>query len=482
MEKPRILIVDDEEGARESLRMVLKPHYDACVAADGASALAVLQSGPPVALVLLDMRLPDIHGLDLLGRVQRLSPGTPVVVVTAVNETKPAVEAMKIGAVDYLTKPFDATEILRVVERELGQSAAPEFENIIGNSPAMRKVYALMRQLLPTDSTVLITGETGTGKELVARALHNYGPRKAGPFVPMHCATVPSELLESELFGHERGSFTGAMQRRIGVFESANGGTLFLDEIGEMPLVTQTKLLRAIQEREIRRVGGQDTIRIDVRLICATNRNLADEVRTGRFREDLFYRINVVPVALPPLRERTEDIPQLVMHFAQRVAKELDRPVPEFTAEAMEVAKRYPWPGNARELEHIIERLLVTAYAPRIGAEQLALGPLQPRPRPAAVSECTVNAYSNHGVPYMPQIGPEVGEMDLTLWTETVERKAITEALRRTGGVITEAARLLKVTRRILRYKMDKLGIAVTSQETVPPAGAQAIQQPPAQS
>ncbi|MCX7827475.1 MAG: sigma-54 dependent transcriptional regulator, partial [Verrucomicrobiae bacterium] len=304
MDKPRILIVDDEEGARESLRMVLKTRYDVCMAADGTSALGLLQSGPAVSLVLLDMRLPDINGLDLLGKVQRLSPGTPVVMVTAVNETKPAVEAMKMGAVDYLTKPFDANEILRVVERELGQSAAPEFENIVGNGPAMRKVYALMRQLLPTDSTVLITGETGTGKELVARALHNYGPRKTGPFVPVHCATVPSELLESELFGHERGSFTGATQRRIGVFESANGGTLFLDEIGDIPLPLQAKLLRVLQERVYEPLGGIRSETADVRVIAATNKNLAERVQQNMFREDLYYRINVVRVDLPPLRRR----------------------------------------------------------------------------------------------------------------------------------------------------------------------------------
>src|SRR2546426_1155624 len=265
--------------------------------------------------------------------------------ITAITDAKPAVQAMKSGAADYLNKPFDVDEIRLVVERVLRERSLEaevgrlrselqegyKFDNIVGSGPAMQKVYTLIQRLKDTETTVLIEGETGTGKELVARALHYSSLRKDGPFIPVHCAAIPSELLESELFGHEKGSFTGALQRRIGMFEAATGGTLFLDEIGEMPLGTQSKLLRSIQEREIRRVGSQETISINVRLICATNRNLEQEVKRGGFREDLFYRLNVVPSMLPSLRERREDIPQLIMHFTERFARELNGQAPEFT-------------------------------------------------------------------------------------------------------------------------------------------------------
>jgi DNA-binding NtrC family response regulator len=476
MSKPRILVIDDEESPRESLRFILKDRFDVVTRADGASGLEAMRSAEPFDVVLLDMMLPDMSGLEVLSRLLPSYPGLPVVMVTAISEAKPAVQAMKMGAADYLNKPFDADEIRLVVERllknralerELGRlrtelQTSYKFENIVGASAVMQQVYALIQRLLDTDTTVLVRGETGTGKELVARALHYNSVRKDGPFMPVHCAAIPGELLESELFGHEKGAFTGALQRRIGMFEAASGGTLFLDEIGEMPIGTQSKLLRAIQEREIRRVGGQETIAINVRLVCATNRDLEKEVKQRTFREDLFYRINVVPVVLPPLRERREDIPQLVLHFAQRFAAELGRPQPQFTPEAMDILINYPWPGNVRELEHAIERVLVTCDSSQIGAEHLPFVISQAETATAAAS---ANLAETIGRAHLGEkLQFDEGGLDLTRLTDKIEREAIEEALRRSDGVITEAARTLKITRRMLRYKMDKFGIVTRPQ------------------
>ena len=478
MAKSRILIVDDEESPRESLRFILKDRYETQAVTDGKSALEALRGETPFDLVLLDMMMPGMNGLETLQQVQKLAPGTPAIMVTAVTDAKHAVQAMKLGAADYLCKPFDVEEIRLVVDRTLKERALQrevvhlrseiqstyKFENIIGSSSSMQHVYALIQRLLDADTTVLILGETGTGKELVARALHYNSTRKDGAFIPVHCAAIPSELLESELFGHEKGAFTGALQRRIGMFEAASGGTLFLDEIGEMPLGTQGKLLRAIQEREIRRVGGAETISINVRLVCATNRNLDFEVKKGTFREDLFYRINVVPIPLPPLRDRKDDIPTLVTHFTARFSKELNRSTPQFSEQAMELLVNYPWPGNVRELEHAIERLLVTCDADRISAENLPFVISKAEATTAsATAQMVATADREHFGEALPMDMTEMekGTFDLTKVTDEIERKAIVEALRRSDGVITEAARTLNITRRMLRYKMDRLGIPV---------------------
>jgi DNA-binding NtrC family response regulator len=512
MAKARVLIIDDEESPRESLRFILKDRYDLTLRESGTTGLEALRTEGPFDAVLLDMKMPDRTGLDVLGQVPELAPGTPVVMITAITEARPAVQAMKMGAADYLNKPFDVQEIRLVVERVIKESAAkqaaarprldasapppPKYDNIIGSGPAMEKVYALINRLKDTDTTVLITGETGTGKELVARALHFSSLRKEQPFIPVHCAAIPGELLESELFGHEKGSFTGALQRRIGMFEAAHGGTLFLDEIGEMPIGTQTKLLRAIQEREIRRVGGQETIRINVRLVCATNRHLEQEVKRGSFREDLFYRINVVPILLPALRERREDIPTLVNYFTERFAKDLNRPLPTYTLEALEVLVNYPWPGNVRELQHAIERLLVTCDESQIFVSHLPFVISQAEPLPSAASAPAVVApqflAASAGVPTKrsdlgDQLEFEGGRLDLPKLTEDIERRAIEEALKRTDGVITEAARSLNITRRMLRYKMDKLGIkpwheegdTVAGPQPAPPAAVAAAEPAP---
>jgi DNA-binding NtrC family response regulator len=472
MAKARILVIDDEESPRESLRHILKNRYDVTLKADGPTALEAMRTEDPFDLVLLDIMMPGMSGLEALTAIRQASPALPVVMATAINDAKTGVQAMKLGAVDYVNKPFDVDEIRLVVERALEDSALRRevgrlrtelqsnyrFENIIGSSPSMQKMYGLIQRLLDNESTVLILGETGTGKELVARALHYNSVRREGPFIPVHCAAIPSELLESELFGHEKGAFTGALQRRIGMFEAAGGGTLFLDEIGEMPPGTQGKLLRAIQEREIRRVGGQETIDINVRLVCATNRNLEEDVKRGKFREDLFYRINVVPITIPALRERKEDIPQLVLHFAQRFAKELNREAPQLTAPAMDVLLAYPWPGNVRELEHAIERLLVTCDSDKIGVEDLPFVISQADMATAQIASRL--AASRSSIHLGEKLEFDENGLDLPKITEHIERRAIEEALRRTGGVITEAARTLKITRRMLRYKMDKLNIA----------------------
>ena len=465
MSRPKILCIDDEDSPRESLRYILKDRYQVSTADSGRNGLATLQTSGPFDLVLLDMMLPDFNGLDLLAQIRKDRPATPVVMVTAVTDSKPAVQAIKLGAADYLTKPFDVDEIRLVVARVLRERALPVAstppapatgsagDDMIGASTGMRGVFALIDRIKNAEATVLITGETGTGKELVARALHFRSCRKDGPFVPVHCAAIPNELLESELFGHEKGAFTGAVQQRIGMFEAAHGGTLFLDEIGEMPLATQSKLLRAIQEREIRRVGSQQTIHVNVRMVCATNRDLEAEVKKGAFREDLFYRINVVPVRLPALRERREDIPTLVLHFAQRFARELNRPTPQFTPQAMERFVHFDWPGNVRELEHALERLLIICDADVI--EVTHLPPL------LATTEVVAT-----GLSPATELPADDTDLDLPKLTAHIERQAIEKALQRSGGVLTEAAQMLNVTRRILKYKMDQLGINSGTTET----------------
>jgi DNA-binding NtrC family response regulator len=472
MSKARILVIDDEESPRESLRFILKDRYDVTLVESGPSGVEAASRAEPFDIVLLDMKMPGMDGLEVLSKILQLHPTMPVVMVTAITEAKPAVQAMKMGAKDYLNKPFDVDEIRLVVdrllkekalEREVGRlrtelQAVSKFENIVGSSAAMQKVYALVQRVVDTETTVLVLGETGTGKELVARALHYNSVRRDGPFIPLHCAAIPSELLESELFGHEKGSFTGALQRRIGMFEAAGGGTLFLDEIGEMPLGTQSKLLRAIQEREIRRVGGQETISINVRLVCATNRDLEKEIARGAFREDLYYRINVVPITVPALRERKDDIPQLVLHFAHRFGKELNREIPQFSPSAMDLLLSYPWPGNVRELEHAIERLLVTCDSNKITEQDLPFVISQSEQATAQITS-RLTATTPH-VDLGEKLEFNDTGLDLPKVTEDLERRAIEEALRRTGGVITEAARALHITRRMLRYKMDKLQIA----------------------
>ncbi len=384
--RPVVLTVDDEVGVRESFRQVLQDECDILEATEGASALAQLQSHE-VDLVLLDVRLPGETGLELLDRIKALEDSIEVILVTAVREVRTAVEAIKRGAYDYVVKPFDVDEMLALCRRALEKRAlqrevlylrselarAHGFDEIIGRHPEMVRIYERIAQVAETTATVLITGESGTGKELIAHAIHRQGPRRERPFVAVNLAAIPEPLLESELFGHERGAFTGAYQKKLGKFELAHGGTLFLDEVGALRVDLQAKLLRALQEREIERIGGSRTVKVDVRIIAATNVNLKQAVRDRAFREDLYYRLNVVPLTVPPLRERREDIPLLVVHFVRKYNREFGKAVRGISPGALPVLLDYDWPGNVRELENIIERSIALARGPVIYLRDLPL-------------------------------------------------------------------------------------------------------------
>jgi two-component system response regulator PilR (NtrC family) len=448
----RILVVDDETSMQEFLQILLSRDGHETVTCGSATEALVALESDDWDLVISDVRMPGMSGLELLDQVRQLSPETTVILITAHGTTESAVEAMKHGAYDYLTKPCSVDEIRLVVgkaleKRDLShenqrlrrqlreQSAIP---TIVGKTLRMQEIFALVHQVAPTRANILITGESGTGKELIARAIHNLSDRKNAPFVAVNCGAIPENLLESELFGHVKGSFTGASANKPGLFEVANGGTIFLDEIGEMDLSLQVKVLRAIQHRTFQRVGGTTEIRVDVRIVCSTNRRLETEVREGRFREDLFYRLNVIEIQLPPLRERLEDLPQLVHHFAERFSQELGKDVREVDAEVLSVLEAHPFPGNVRELENIVERAVTLARTPRITVECL----------PATVRRPAEPA---------PQARiPEAG-VDLDGLLAAYESSLIREALQRTGGVKKRAAQLLGVTFRSLRYRLEKL-------------------------
>jgi DNA-binding NtrC family response regulator len=395
-----VLVVDDEEGVRASIRVILEETCEVLEAENGAAALELL-ANREVDLVMLDQRMPGEAGVDVLPRVKALDPSVVVVLATAVREVRTAVEALKRGAYDYLTKPFDVDDIVGLVDRVLekrdlerevlslrsalagdGPERTVGFEGLLGRHPEMARIYQLITQIAQTPTTVLITGESGTGKELVARAIHRRSDRQGAPFVAVNMAAIPDTLVESELFGHERGAFTGAHARRLGRFELAHGGTVFLDEIGSLRLDLQSKLLRVLQEREVERVGGQRPVPVDVRVVAATNINLRAAVRERTFREDLFYRLNVVPLHVPPLRERREDIPLLVEHFVRKAARDCRRDVRGVSAGAVEVLARYDWPGNVRELENVMHRAVVLATSPVLHLQDVPLDVAMPEAGP----------------------------------------------------------------------------------------------------
>ena len=454
----RVLIVDDEPGVRESLRMVLKDSYEPVPVASGREALESMAAAPP-DVVLLDIVMPGMDGLQVLEELRSRSPQLPVIMLTATKTVKTAVGAMKLGAFDYITKPFDVDE-LRVVLDKATQNAALvreveelrtevgrryHIDNIIGRSPGMQEIFRTVLTVAPLKTTVLITGENGTGKELIAKAIHYQSPRARKPLVALNCAAIPDTLIESELFGHEKGAFTDATSRKLGQFELADGGTLFLDEIGELPLLMQPKLLRALEQGEIRRVGGDKPIQVDVRIIAATNRDLSEAIKTGAFRPDLFYRLNVVTTHLPPLRERREDLLLLIRHFSEAKAKEMGIPEKAFKPEAIDVLLRYPWPGNVRELENLIERVLVLSEGPTIGPDDLPEQLRRSEANPGSIKEQVLSGRKS--------IGAAVDEF---------ERDIILEALRQTDFNQTRAAEMLGTTRRILKYRMDQLKIEAT--------------------
>src|SRR5436853_877229 len=390
--RPVILVVDDEPGLRESFRLILDDDYEVVDVPDGPAALDVLRSAQ-VDLVLLDIRLPGMDGIEVLERIKALDESVEVILVTAVKTVRTAVAAMKLGAFDYLTKPFEEDELLslsrralerRALEREVAflrseLARAHDLDEIVGRHPAIEKLHGLVAQVARTSTTVLITGESGTGKELVARAIHHQGPRREGPFVAVNPAAIAETLIESDLFGHEKGAFTGAHQRKLGKFELAQGGTLFLDEIGTLRAELQAKLLRVLQEREIERVGGTRPVTIDVRFIAATNTNLKEAVGRGAFRDDLYYRLNVVPVVVPPLRERIQDVPLLVDHFIRRDNRRFHKRIDGLSPEALAALQAYRWPGNVRELMNVIERCVVLAEGPVIQLNDLPLDVLLPQ-------------------------------------------------------------------------------------------------------
>jgi DNA-binding NtrC family response regulator len=429
--------------------MVLDGVCDVVEASDGPAALEAVRSGD-VDVCLLDVRLPGMEGIEVLERLKRLDSGLEVVLVTAVRTVRTAVEAMKLGACDYLTKPFAVDDLRGVVNRALERRALQRevrylrdelarhegFDQLIGRSPAMRRVYEIVRQIADTTATVLITGESGTGKELIARAIHRQGGRRDRPFVAVNCAALPAELLESELFGHERGSFTGAHARKLGKFEVAHTGTLLLDEVGSLRLDLQPKLLRALQEREIERVGGTRAIGVDVRIIAATNADLRQAVAAGRFREDLFYRLHVVPIAVPPLRHRREDVAPLAGHFLAKYARQFGKTVTDLSSGALAALERYHWPGNVRELENIVARSVALTSEPVVQLDQ----------SPLDVALAPVEASAED-------------QLNLREARHEVERLLILRALDRARGNQTVAARLLGMHRNTLLVKLAQLGL-----------------------
>lgn len=455
-----ILVVDDELSVLESFRMILKENYRILTATDGAKALETLRN-ECVNVVILDIMLPGMSGLEVLHKIKKAYKGVEVIMVTAVKALKTAIEAMKLGASDYIIKPFDVEEIKLVIDKALRSGELLhevkylrdelnknyEFNNIIGQSRPMRQVFDTIIRVAKGDSPVLITGESGTGKELIARAIHLQSSRRNKPFVAVSCPNLPDNLLESELFGHEKGSFTSASDKKIGRFELANNGTVFLDEISEMSLSNQAKLLRVLQEYEFVRVGGTKTISIDVRLIASTNIDLKTAITKGTFREDLFYRINVVPLNVPALRDRREDIPFLVRHYFQKYKEEIYSKTKKIQPTAMKLFENYHWPGNIRELKNVIERVLTLhGDSDTIIDEHL----------PVEIRGGSICTASNHNGDLMELLG--VKSLD-EIVTHT-ERELIEKALQRANGIQTRAAQILQTTRRILRYKMDKLGLA----------------------
>ena len=491
--RPRVLIVDDELNLRKVMGAVLaRDGFEVLEAADGEAALGLIDSS--VSLVITDLRMPKIDGMGLLRRVVAEFPDVPVIMITAHGSVDSAVEAVKLGAFDYVEKPFEQTHLRQIVDKALkqheinrrapraalstgGDASSVGRYGLVGRSPVLEGIFSVIDKVADTPSTVLITGESGTGKELIARALHQNSSRREGPFIKINCAAIPKTLMESELFGYEKGAFTGAVGQKPGRFELADGGTLFLDEIGEIPVEMQVKLLRVLQESEFERVGGIKTIKVDVRLVTATNRNLLNEVAAGNFREDLFYRLNVVPIHLPPLRDRRADIPLLVEHFVAKFNERLKKQVARVEDDAMARLVAHPWPGNIRELENVLERTILFAEGPTIHARDLppeisAPTVATPAPAPAPVPEAdsapsaaippepSTPTYATPPAATTPVPGAAGSLKELVKQeTERLERELIQRALDETGGNVTQAARRLKISRKSLQNKMKEFGL-----------------------
>jgi len=458
--RPNILIVDDEENVRFFLQEVMnREGYDVTLAENGTIAIEKAKKGE-FDIILLDLRMPDINGIEVLEEIKKINPALIVIIITAYGTKQIAYDAIKKGAYDYFSKPVDINELRIVVkravdklnlEKEIGKlrtqiTKSYDFDNIIGKSNEMQEVFEIASKIINNDVTVLIFGESGTGKELLARAIHFNSPRKNKPFVRLNCAAIPESLLESEMFGHEKGSFTGAYERRIGKFEQADGGTLFFDEIGDMSLMTQAKLLRVLQEKDFERVGGIKTIKVDIRIIAATNKDLLKAVNEKNFREDLYFRLNVISIYLPTLRERKSDIPILLEHFIGKYNTKFNMNVLGVSDEVMEMLRDYNWPGNIREMENVIQRAMVLQKEGYINKEFL----LFTVDRSEAVGE------SKQNVSFPISLSDEVYHLSSQL-----EKKLVEEALKITGGKRQETADLLGISRKSLHNKMKKYGIDV---------------------
>ncbi|MGE5244916.1 MAG: sigma-54-dependent transcriptional regulator [Betaproteobacteria bacterium] len=457
--RPRILVVDDERSMRELLAIVLKREgYDVLLAENGRTAVDLL-GREPVDILISDIKMPDLSGVEVLRAAKQIDQDILGIMITAFASTDTAVEAMRLGACDYLSKPFDV-DLLKMKVREKIESRqlrqenvllkrtlglAHEFSNIIGRSQAMLDVFKMIETVARTNSTILLTGESGTGKGLVAQAVHFHSLRRDKPMVSLNCGALPEALLESELFGHMRGAFTSAETNKKGLLEAAEKGTVFLDEIGEMTPVMQVKLLRVLQERRFRRVGGLEELSADIRVIAATNQDLTKLVAEGRFREDLYYRINVIPIALPPLRERREDIPLLAEHFLAKYAEQMGKKITGVSREALELLARYDWPGNIRELENVLERAVALEATPTVLVESLP---------PAMREDGPGRSSASQKVDGLPEAG-----FDLEAHVKEIEREYIAQALQRAGGVQVKAAELLGMSFRSFRYYVKKYNL-----------------------
>ena len=463
-----VLVADDEPNMRRVLAAMLESKGLAVrAAADGAEAAQALGERP-FDLVITDLRMGGVDGMELLRHIQSVAPRTPVVMITAHGTVDTAVEAMKSGAFDFVTKPFEQAEIQAIVAKALrtaeldsgvGRAAAADDSSrgaygMIGGSTAMRGVFDVLAKVADTPSTVLITGESGTGKELVARALHERSSRAERPFIKINCAAIPDPLVESELFGYEKGAFTGANTSKPGRLELANGGTLFLDEVGDIPAATQVKLLRVLQEGEFERVGGIKTLSVSTRLVAATNADLQAGIRDGTFREDLFYRLNVVPIGLPPLRERREDIPWLAEHFLRHFNERLGKKVRGITPEAMACLTMFRWPGNIRQLENVLERTLLFCEADEIGVAELPDDIAAGGVGEVAAALQTAQDLAAGALAEGAGLKDVVRES-----TEGIERRLIQQALEQTGGNVTQAAKVLQISRKSMQIKMKELGL-----------------------
>ena len=466
---PRLLVVDDEPNMRTVLQGLLtREGYQVDTAPDGQAALEWLErTGGAVQAVLTDLRMPGLDGMQLLAEITKRYPGRPVVMLTAHGTVDTAVEAMKVGAFDFVTKPFNADELRAVMRKAVNTAMAEQLDvveaesdkndmeigryGMIGRSKSMQDIYQLLDKVADTPTTVLITGESGTGKELVAQALHEHSSRKGRPFIRVNCAAIPETLIESELFGHEKGAFTGAIASKPGRFELADKGTLFLDEIAEIPPEMQVKLLRAIQESSFERVGGLRTMKVDVRLVAATNRNLQVEVEENRFREDLFYRLNVVPIHMPPLRERPGDISLLVEHMLARFNGRLKKNVKRLTPEAETSFRAYGWPGNVREMENVLERLVLFCEGEEIGVELLPEELKSGGSLPAGSGAAPRLDRDLTGRVSMKELVRET--------TAQLEKELIIQALDQTSGNVTRAAQLLMISRKSLQNKMKEFNL-----------------------